>query len=525
MIGTPASDVDFRKQYRAAIVAIQKGGRNVTVSTVVFGSGDVLVLQVSEDSPLLKIPPADFYKRQTESKDAGTMSRTGSVASFVNMLTKTVAGGFTSSPDLQLNSSRRPTVLSDEEPQRREEEEPQKKEEQKDDDGDFFFGSGDSSEDENESRVENEAAIAGMVTSMQELVADERAWTDLQVVVTGAEKSKEDGAGTREFLSAMEVAPKSKLANRTVAEIGLDKLPGVFLVSIDRPTVARKAEEGKRKVSVITKAADLSQGSGHDESVATSLPTVDPIFTTIPPDSPLKEGDVLWFAGSASAVGDLRKVPGLLSYESEEVEKINEKVHDRRLVEAVIARRGPLVGKTVKEVRFRTRYGAAVISVHREGKRVHDHPGKIKLQAGDVLLLEGGPTFMKKNTVNDRSFALLAEVEDSAPPRLTLLIPALVITVAMLAVFTAGVASLLVCALVASILMIALGILSEQEARNAVNWEVYLTIASAFGIGTALVNSGVAGGIANFLVSVGESVGIGGKFCPFLTIVEHNWNV
>ena len=57
--------------------------------------------------------------------------------------------------------------------------------------------------------------------------------------------------------------------------------------------------------------------------------------------------------------------------------------------------------------------------------------------------------------------------------------------------------------------MIGLGILSEQEARDAVNWEVYVTIAAAFGIGTALVNSGVAGAVANFLVRVGTSVGEG----------------
>jgi hypothetical protein len=41
---------------------------------------------------------------------------------------------------------------------------------------------------------------------------------------------------------------------------------------------------------------------------------------------------------------------------------------------------------------------------------------------------------------------------NSAPPRLRLLIPALAITAAMLIVFMAGVASLLVCGLVASIL-------------------------------------------------------------------------
>jgi uncharacterized protein with PhoU and TrkA domain len=348
------------------------------------------------------------------------------------------------------------------------------------------------------------------VASLDAINADEIAWKDLQVAFLNEEQGTEDGATTREFLTAMKVAPKAKLANRTAAEIGLDKLPGVFLVSIDRPTSKKKGERKKSKVTVIPSPTP-SAASVDDLSEVTSMPTAEPIFTTISQDIPLQEGDVLWFAGSASSVGDLRKVPGLISFESEEVEKINEKVHDRRLVEAVVARRGPLVGKSVKEVRFRTRYGAAVIAVHREGKRVHDHPGKIKLQAGDVLLLEAGPTFIRKSVDHDRSFALLAEVQDSAPPRLSLLIPALVITAAMLVVFTAGVASLLVCALVASILMVALGILSEQEARDAVNWEIFITIAAAFGIGTALVNSGVAGGIASFLVDVGEAVGMGGK--------------
>jgi di/tricarboxylate transporter len=64
--------------------------------------------------------------------------------------------------------------------------------------------------------------------------------------------------------------------------------------------------------------------------------------------------------------------------------------------------------------------------------------------------------------------------------------------------------------------MVGFGILSEQEARDAVNWEVFVTIAAAFGIGTALVNSGVAGGVADFLVTVGTSVGEGCKFVYFV---------
>jgi hypothetical protein len=47
--------VQFRENYKAAIVAVQQGGKNTVkpLSSLKFGVGDILVLQVSDDSPLL----------------------------------------------------------------------------------------------------------------------------------------------------------------------------------------------------------------------------------------------------------------------------------------------------------------------------------------------------------------------------------------------------------------------------------------------------------------------------------------
>jgi di/tricarboxylate transporter len=140
---------------------------------------------------------------------------------------------------------------------------------------------------------------------------------------------------------------------------------------------------------------------------------------------------------------------------------------------------------------------------------VHEHPGNIKLQSGDVLLLDAGPSFMANKVAMDRSFTLVAEVEDSAPPRMRMLIPAIILTIGAYASFVAGLSSLIGCAMVAVVLMVALGVMSEAEARAAIMWEIYLTIASAFGIGTALINSGVAGTLAKYLVKIGNAVGFG----------------
>ena len=60
---------------------------------------------------------------------------------------------------------------------------------------------------------------------------NESVWNDLEVL-----KPRSDGnEAQREFLTAMQVEESSGLAGKTLAQAGIDKLPGLFLVSIDRP--------------------------------------------------------------------------------------------------------------------------------------------------------------------------------------------------------------------------------------------------------------------------------------------------
>ena len=90
LIGKKVFEVDFRNVYKAAIVAVQKGGRNVAVSSVVFQRGDVIVLQANDDSPLLKPPPCDFYKRPIDSNKEGERQGITPVSSLMSMVSKTL---------------------------------------------------------------------------------------------------------------------------------------------------------------------------------------------------------------------------------------------------------------------------------------------------------------------------------------------------------------------------------------------------------------------------------------------------
>ena len=181
---------------------------------------------------------------------------------------------------------------------------------------------------------------------------------------------------------------------------------------------------------------------------------------TIDVTEPLAPGDILWYAGEAVAVSSLRKIPGLTTLGSDQASKLSSSNQDRRLVQAVIAKNGPLVGKSIRDMKFRTRYNAVVFSDYLiEGARVHAKMGEVVLHAGDVLLLDAGPDLVREG------FALVSILEDSAPPRLSLLVPAISCAVAMIVLYTFGVMSLLVAAILAAGVMIASGAMSQQSAR------------------------------------------------------------
>lgn len=63
----------------------------------------------------------------------------------------------------------------------------------------------------------------------------------------------------------------------------------------------------------------------------------------------------------------------------DQVRKLTSHVLDRRLVQVVLARTSDLIGKTVKETRFRSRFDAAIVALHREGARQRQKIGDMQL--------------------------------------------------------------------------------------------------------------------------------------------------
>jgi di/tricarboxylate transporter len=175
------------------------------------------------------------------------------------------------------------------------------------------------------------------------------------------------------------------------------------------------------------------------------------------------------------------------------------------MVEAVVSETCPLVGRTIREGRFRNRYDAVVIAVARGGRRLQEKPGDIRLQPGDALFLETRPGFADKYA-HSRDFYLVSRLEDSSPPRHERAVPAALILLGMVVLATTGLLSIFQAALLAAGGMLIARCTTASVARRQVDWQVLIVIGAAFGVGAALEEVGVASVFAGFVVeTAGES--------------------
>src|SRR3990170_2385966 len=218
----------------------------------------------------------------------------------------------------------------------------------------------------------------------------------------------------RKYAVEMLVEHQGPLVLKTIEEAGLWHLPGMYLAEIERG------------------------GS---------------IMPAVAPTERLRGGDRLVFVGIVESVVYLYKIKGLIPA-PDQVFKLDAPRDERCLIEAVVSSNCPVVGRTIRDGRFRSRYQAVVIAVARNGERVPGKIGDIGLYAGDTLLLEALPGFVEQQR-NSRDFLLVSAVEDSAPPRHERAGIALAVTGGMIGLVALGWLPMLNAALLAAVLMAA----------------------------------------------------------------------
>jgi di/tricarboxylate transporter len=282
------------------------------------------------------------------------------------------------------------------------------------------------------------------------------------------------GETGRDFTVSMRVLPDGEADGSTVTEAGLRQLQGVFLVEIER--------DG-RSIAPVAR------------------------------DEVLEGGDLLTFVGRVDNIVDLQRVRGLASAEARQIGSLAGNVH--AFYEVVVGAGGDLVGQTLKQVDFRARYDAAVIAIHRAGHRVDAKLGDVSLRVGDTLLILSDPAFRAR--WRDRpDFLVIAPLSGISPrqPRRAWLIGG--VFLGFILATGSGLVPILHASIAAALIVVATGVLTVRQARDAVDLQIVLLIASAFGLGAAVASSGLAEVVAGGLVSVMSPVGPLGALAAIL---------
>lgn len=265
----------------------------------------------------------------------------------------------------------------------------------------------------------------------------------------------------REYLLEMKVQGTSPLVGKTVEQAGLRNLDRMFLVEI-----VRKGES----------------------------------LAPVKPTDQIKAEDCLIFTGLVGAIVQLQKMPGLVP--SHEIDFYHDvcRSGQGRIIEAVVSPSSPMLGKTIKEGNFRSRYDAAVLAVHRHGERVSAKIGEIVLKPGDTLLLLAGDSFFKIWN-QSRDFYMVSKITDIRDFDRKKSLITFIALFGMVSLSAFGIMETFLAAILATILLLVSRCLTAVEARRALELNVLIVIACSFGISRAIEKTGIATFFAEHIVS------------------------
>jgi di/tricarboxylate transporter len=179
---------------------------------------------------------------------------------------------------------------------------------------------------------------------------------------------------------------------------------------------------------------------------------------------------------------------------------------DVGLVEAVVAPRSAAVGRTMRELDFRERYGLRALAVWRHGQPIRSGLPDLKLQLGDGLLLHG-PREKAPLLEADPDFVVLSGSADQGPHRPQKALFALGALLMMVVLVVSGLFPIQVAAFAAASLVVLTGALKMQEAYRAVEWRAVFLVAAILPVGTAMERTGAAALVANSVSGLAGSAG------------------
>jgi di/tricarboxylate transporter len=168
-----------------------------------------------------------------------------------------------------------------------------------------------------------------------------------------------------------------------------------------------------------------------------------------------------------------------------------------QFVQAVVAPRSELIGRTLSKINFQRRYGAVVVGLWRKDGWLDQEISKVRLRANDVLVLEGDPESLA-TVANDPAFLMLVPFHGDSKPRGRAWAAGLImLATILLAAF--NLMTIEMAALTGAVAVVLARCISIRQAYSSIDARIFVFIAGAIPLGVAMQKTGTATLLAGWL--------------------------
>lgn len=233
-------------------------------------------------------------------------------------------------------------------------------------------------------------------------------------------------------------------------------------------------------------------------------------------DTKIEEEDIYLVIANSDQLVKLKEIRGVV-IRSEIKESGGETNTKIRLAEILITPKSSLVKNTIRESDFSSLYKIVVLAIHRMDEELKSKMGDIKLQSGDLLLVQGSTENINK--LRDESDFIVLE---DFKPRLFLEKKGYItigIFIAAVLIGSMDVFPLSVSFMIAGLVAVLFGIITPEKAYRYIDWRLLVLIGGMSAFGLAMKKSGASEFLANLIVKVAEPFGVYFILAAFVLLV------
>lgn len=294
------------------------------------------------------------------------------------------------------------------------------------------------------------------------------------------------------YISEARITEDSKAANKSLREVErmLDETDAQ-IVGMVRREVRISAPNPER----ILRPGDILMIEVEPESLASVISS---LGLQLEEDVPASPEEVEPVEADGEGVADAETAP-TDSPATEDVKEQDTAQSDVVVIqELVVMPDAALVDRSATDILLRTRYGINLLAISRQGRRTIKRLRTARIQAGDVLLMQGAAEALSGFAAQFGCLPLATR--DIRVPKKGQALTATLVMAAAVAATALGLLPVAVAFAAGALAFVALGVVPLRSVYTAVDWPVVLLLGAMLPVADAMSTTGAADMIARLLM-------------------------